>query len=76
MSYSSYCQCLAHWKEDDNYMDDNNHNYYDDHHHSDKHNDIFQCLAHWKEGSTYYFVAMMNSSHVAWQQLESSFRSP
>ena len=34
----------------------------------------FQCLAHWKEGSTYYFVAMMNSSHVARQQLESSFR--
>jgi len=33
-----------------------------------------QCLAHWKEGSTYYFVAMMNSSHVARQQLESSFR--
>ena len=35
---------------------------------------ILQCLAHWKEGSTYYFVAMMNSSHVARQQLESSFR--
>ena len=33
-----------------------------------------QCLAHWKEGSTYYFVAMMNSSHVDRQQLESSFR--
>ena len=35
---------------------------------------FFQCLAHWKEGSTYYFVAMMNSSHVDRQQLESSFR--
>ena len=34
---------------------------------------LSQCLAHWKEGSTYYFVAMMNSSHVARQQLESSF---
>ena len=35
---------------------------------------LSQCLAHWKEGSTYYFVAMMNSSHVDRQQLESSFR--
>ena len=35
---------------------------------------LSQCVAHWKEGSTYYFVAMMNSSHVDRQQLESSFR--
>lgn len=33
-----------------------------------------QCLASWKEGSTYYFVAMMNSSHVSRDHLESSFR--
>jgi hypothetical protein len=33
-----------------------------------------QCLGHWKEGSTYYFVAMMNSSYVSRDHLESSFR--
>ena len=32
------------------------------------------CIGHWKKGSTYYFAAILNTSHVTRQDREDSYR--
>jgi len=41
---------------------------------SQSHTEQAQCIGDWKEGSTYYFAAVMNSSHVSRFNREDSFR--
>ena len=41
---------------------------------SQSHTEQAQCIGDWKEGSTYYFAAIMNSSHVTRYNREDSFR--
>ena len=41
---------------------------------SQSHTEQAQCIGDWKEGSTYYFAAVMNSSHVTRYNREDSFR--
>ena len=33
-----------------------------------------ECIGEWKEGSTYYFAAIVNSSHVKREDREESYR--
>jgi len=41
---------------------------------SQSHTEHAQCVGDWKEGSTYYFAAIINSSHVSRFSREDSFR--
>jgi len=41
---------------------------------SQSHTEQAQCIGEWKEGSTYYFAAVMNSTHVSRYDREDSFR--
>jgi len=41
---------------------------------SQSHTEQAQCIGNWKEGSTYYFAAVMNSSHISRYDKEDSFR--
>ena len=41
---------------------------------SQSHTEWAQCIGDWKEGSTYYFAAILNTSHVTRQDREDSYR--